>query len=254
MTLLASTNVAAHSSMCDYSLDYNIKITQEQISFNKPGGKELIFSGDKLIVGGKALRLNDEQKEASRAFQQGTRQILPKVTEIAVEGAELGVKAATLAVTSLFGEDEEVYFDLIKPIEDIAAKVKANVDRNYLNTTQLESSFDNEFDKEIEALISKAMSKYSGKMAGQIIESIFSSNSEEAKDFKFRMENLEQDIEAYVEGNANALEIKAKSLCKDFASLAKHDEQLEKVTGFPNEGIIRQGAQNGLKMSNLDIY
>jgi len=251
--LLASSNLAAHSNVCDYSLDYNIKITDEQIVFNKKGEREIIFFGDKLSIDGKYVSLNNDQREANRAFQQETRQILPKIAEIAVEGAEIGVKAATLVMTSFFGEDEEVHTDLIKPIESLSEKIKANINKNSLNTDQLEQSFDNEFEKEIEGLVEKAISKYSGRILSQVLGSVFSGDNEELKDFEFRMENLESDIEAYVETQAKVLESKAESLCEDFARLAEYDAKLEQVTGYPSKGIIYKGSHQGLQISGLNF-
>jgi len=251
--LLASSNLAAHSNVCDYSVDYNIQITDEQIVFNKKGEREIIFFGDKLSINGKYVSLNNEQRAANRAFQQETRQILPKVAEIAVEGAEIGVKAATLVATSFFGNDEDVHTDLIKPIESLSQKIKENINTHSLNTDQLEQSFDGEFEKEIEGLVEKAISKYSGRIISQIIGSVFSSDNEELKDFEFRMENLESDIEAYIETQASALEIKAESLCEDFARLADYDAKLEQVVGYPSKGIIYKGSQQGLQISGLNL-
>ena len=250
---VASLSISAHSNVCKYSINYNIEINQQQIKFDDKNNRSLIFTSDQLLIDGKPAELTEEQLKTSRAFQAETRKILPKVAEIAIEGAEIGVKAVTIVVTALFGADDEVHADLIQPIEAIAAKIKANVSQHSLNTRALEKSFDEEFEQQIESLMSKAISKYSGKIVGQILGSIFSGDSEELEDFEFSMENLEHDIEMYVETHAQALEIKAESLCEDFAIIAKLDKQLEVIEDYPENGVIQIGSRDGLQISGLNL-
>jgi len=251
--LVTSLSAAAESDVCDFSIAYGIEVDQQQIKFTDKDKTTIVFSNDALTIDGKPVKLTNDQLKTSQAFQAETRQLLPKVAEIAVEGAELGVKAATLVVTSLFGGEPSVHKDLIQPIEAISEKIKANINEHMLNTDALEKSFDDEFEEEIENLIGKAMGKYSGKMVGQILDSIFSGDSEEMEDFEFRMENLERDIENYVENEAKDLELKADVLCDDFQRIAKLDKQLEGIQNFPKDGIIQQDSKNGFQVSDLNV-
>jgi len=247
------SGVSAHSNQCDYSVDYNIDINDQQISFDKKNGDKVVFEGDRLTINDLPVALSSDQLQTSRSFQRETRAIVPKIAYIAVEGAEIGVKAATIAMTTLFGESEEVHEDLIAPIEAISEKIKANISETSLNTNELEKAFDDGFDAEIEKLVETAISKYSGKMVGQIIGSIFSGDNEEMEDFEFRMENMEHDIERYVEKQAEGLEAKADELCVDLKAIAQLDQELEAVTGYPKDGIIQQDSNHGFKISGLNI-
>ena len=246
--------VSAHSNECDFSVDYNINIDDQQIRFDKKVGDKVVFDGDDLIINGKSVSLTNKQLQTSQELQRRTRAVVPKIAEIAVEGAELGVKAATIALTGLFGKGEDVQRDLIEPIEAISAKIKANVSDTSLNTEVLEESFEKDFEDEIEKLVETAISKYSGKMITQIIGSIFSGDEEDIKDFEFRMENMEHDIERYVESHAEALEEKADELCIDLKAIAKLDEQLEEVDGYPKNGIIQEDSGHGFNVSGLSIH
>lgn len=245
--------VSAHSNDCDYSVDYNINIDDQQIRFHKKSGDNIVFSGDELLINGKSLSLTSRQRQTSEDFQKQTRAIVPKIAYIAVEGAEIGVKAATIALTGLFGDSEDVQKDLIDPIEAISTKIKANISETSLNTEELEKSFEDDFENEIEELVETAISKYSGKMVSQIIGSIFSGDEEDMKDFEFRMENMEHDIERYVEKHAEALEEKADELCVDLKAIAKLDEQLEGIAGYPEDGVIQEDSDHGFKISGLSI-
>ena len=247
------SGVSAHSDVCDYSVDYNINIDGKQLSFDKKSGDSIVFEGDELTINGKSISLTAEQLQVSRDLQTQTRAVVPKIAYIAVEGAELGVKAATIALTGLFGDGDDVHRDLIEPIEAISTKIKANISETSLNTQELEKSFDQDFEDEIEKLVETAISKYSGRMVSQIISSIFSGDEEDVKDFEFRMENMEHDIERYVEANAKAIEEKADELCVDLKAIAELDEQLEAVDGYPKDGIIQEGSDHGFRISGLSF-
>jgi len=251
MILMTSLSAVAHDNECNFSLDYNININDETIRFANDKNKTIVFSSDQIEVNGEKLVLTAEQQENSKEFQQRTRAIVPKIAEVAIEGAEIGVKAATLAVTALFGENQDVHKDLIQPIERISDKIKANINEKMINVETLENSFDNEFEQEIESLVAKAMSKYSGKLLGQIMGSIFSGDDEEIKDFEFRMENLEHDIETYVESQAKSLETKAEKLCEEMNILSELDDTLAEIDGFPELGVISLDVHEGMKFTSI---
>lgn len=244
--------LAAHNNeVCEYGLDYNININSNTIMFSNEQTNTVEFSDSSITVDGKKLELNTEQRGYSRQFQQGTRQVVPKIADIAIEGAEIGLKAATLAVTALFGDDQAVHKDLILPIERISDKIKANVNDKMINAHTIETSFDQELEQEIEGLVAKALSKYSGKILGQVLSSVFSGDNEEMKDFEFRMENLEHDIETYVDSQANALEAKAEKICEDIKLLSELDQKLVSVDGYPKNGLISLGNDHSKKLSSI---
>ena len=249
----AISGVSAHSNQCDYSVDYNIDINEERLLFDKKNGDKVVFEGDRLTINNLPVALSSEQMQASRDFQREARAMIPKIANIAVDGAEIGVKAATIALTTLFGESEEVHEDLIAPIEAISEKIKTNINETSLNTQELKASFDEGLDAEIEKLVETAVTKYSGRIVGQVIGSIFSGDNEEMEDFEFRMENMEHDIERYVEKQAEDLEARADELCDDLKSIALLDEKLESISNYPENGIIQQDANHGFKISGLNI-
>lgn len=250
-TILCLPLAAHNNEVCEYGLNYNINISSDTIKFSNEETNTVEFSGSTIIVDGKKLELNSEQKAYSAKFDRQTRQVVPKIADIAIEGAEIGLKAATLAVTALFGEDQEVHKDLILPIEKISDKIKANVNDKMLNAHTIETSFDEELEREIEGLVAKALSKYSGEILGQVLSSVFSGDGEEMKDFEFRMENLEHDIETYVDSQATALEAKAETLCEDIKLLSELDQKLIMVDGYPSTGLISLGNDHSKKLSSI---
>ncbi len=246
-----ATSVAyAETTACNYSTDFDIKIDEVGVKFHKDGKKSVEFQNDRLLIDGKTVTLNDAQIAATRSLQQGAREMVPKIAEVAVEGAELGIKASTMVLTALFGDDEAMHQELIAPIEALSDKIQANINKTQMNTAELEKAFESAFDEEFEQVIEKAALKYSGKIVGNILSAVFSGDDEEVKDFEFRMENMERDIEKYVEANAKGLEEKAEALCQDIAALEKFDSVLESIDGYPENGIIQKDGQ-GLNVKGL---
>jgi len=223
---------------CHMSTDYDIKIDENSVLLSHTGRESLRFSGEQLLVDGKPANLNDQQRRAVVHLQQGARRLVPQFARLAVEGGELGVKAATLAITALLGDDVAVHDDLIKPIEAISHRIQENITDDMVNSTQLEKAFDQDFEREIEQLVSTATTKYSGKMIGHVLRAAFSGDDEEMNDLEFRMENLGEDIERQVEAEAKQLEARADELCEQMQALEQYDQQLVGVEGYPKQGVI----------------
>ena len=208
----ACMNVTADTNNCDYSLNYDINISDTEVRYSNVAGDNLLFTKNKLIINGNTASLTHQQILSSKHFQSETRKLLPKIAEVAIEGAELGLKAATIAMAALVGDDKSVQNDFIKPIEAITNKVKLNITAKSLNTSTIESLFEKEFEQQIEAMVKKVISQYSGKIISDVIGSIFSGDSEDLKDFEFRMENLEQDIEAVRRDSCKSVRAKSEKI------------------------------------------
>jgi len=250
MFLLAG-NVSAETDVCDFSTDYNIEINDERMIFSQTDGDKFEFISEQLRINGELAALNPAQVETSLQLQSEVRAMVANIAQIAIEGAELGLKAATIALSALSGDDEQMQRDLLEPIAAVSEKIKANISATHLNTETLEKSLDAAFDDELEQVVETAVTKYSGKILGGLMRSILSGDKEELNDLEFRMENLERDIETYVEANASALEDKANALCADLVRLDKLDDQMEAVRGYPQGGLFRATGGGSFKISNL---
>ena len=251
LTLLTAS-AFANGAECHFSVSHDIEIVGQNLVFRK-NNQKLTFTPDQLFINGESASLTTAQLAASKELYRDTLTLVPKVSEIAIEGAELGIKAATMVVTSLFGAEQDVHKDLIEPIEALSQKIQDKISANAINTKALHHTLDEEIDQELERLLSRAMSKYAGRMASQLISKIFSGDSEEIEDLEFKMENLEHDIETYVESQAGSLEDKVNALCSDLDRLAEVDAQLESVKGYPVDGLIQVDSKGGFHVSSIDL-
>ncbi|WP_444996233.1 DUF2884 family protein [Aliikangiella sp. IMCC44359] len=245
--------VSAESEVCRYSTEYNVDIDANRVLFSRTNGERYEFAGDKLLINNKGVELTKAQKEASLSLQKKAREMVPQIAEVAIEGAELGIKTATMVITSLFGDDKAAQTDLIKPIEVAVDKIKTNITKTQLNVEAVEKVIEDGFDEEFEQVLETAITKYSGKIVGNVLSSVFSGDSEELKDLEFRMENLEHDIEQYVEVNAKELEEKANLLCSEMVAMDSYDSVLESVDGYPKGGLFFKGEPKDYKFKGLNI-
>jgi hypothetical protein len=237
--LWGASNIALADNSCQFATDFNVNVTQDQLIFSQENGDKLIFDQQGLNINGAQAKLNSSQSKAAFQFQQESRLLVPKVAEVAIEGVELGMKAAGIVMTAFFTDEPQIQQELIAPIEKLSENIRSHISPTHFNAHTLDTSFEKAIDEELEAMIEIAVTKYSGKFIGNILSSVFSGDSEELEDLEFRMETLEHDIEKYVEENAKDLEVKAELLCTELVSLDKLDNQLLGVSGYPKHGLIR---------------
>ena len=250
---VAGFGVSADSKVCQYSTDYNIEIDKTRVLFTKISGDKFEFKGANLFINSEKAELTAAQSRTVENIYQVTRQTVPKIAHIAADATELALKATTAVMTSFFGEDEEVHQDLIQPIEILADKIRENITVDNFNAEAMDKSFEDTFDKEFEVMMETAFSKYSGKIVGNVISTIFSGDTEELEDFEFRMENMGQEIEAFVESNAGDIEERAESLCEDFAKIDTYANLLLEVEGYPQDGLIVEGDADGFDVRSFNL-
>ncbi|MGX5203497.1 DUF2884 family protein [Aliikangiella sp. IMCC44632] len=251
--LCGASTFAVAKDGCEYATDFNVNLNENQLIFSQKNGDELIFDKQGLTINGSATQLDSTQAQAAMQFQRESRLLVPKVADVAIEGIELGMKAAGIVMTAFFTDEPQIQQELIAPIEKLSENIRSHISPNHFNAQSLENSFEKAIDEELEAMIETAVTKYSGKLIGNILSSVFSGDSEELKDLEFRMETLEHDIEKYVEENAEALEVKAEQLCTELAALDKLDNQLLSVNGYPKQGLIHTDSKRSTKLGKIEI-
>ena len=241
---------SADTDICDYSTDFNVEINEQSVLFKKDNGRSFEFKGNQLFIDGEVAELSKDQQKAIAELQERARAMVPKIAEIAVEGAELGVTAATMVLTALFEDDQALQQELLEPIKEATAKIKENINKDLMNSKELEKLLDESFDEKFEEAIESAATKYASKIIGNIFDNLFSENSEELEKLEARMEQLEKNIEESIKVNATKLEEKAESLCQDIIAMDALDNQLDGVEGYPEDGLIQKDGDFGFKLIN----
>ena len=234
----------AHTQIdsCEIYVDYDIDINDRTIKISRDSEEVVrIDKKNQLFLKGKKQTLNEEQQALVNEMAADYKKLLPQVSEIAIEGAELGMKAATIALGALFDSDNDQVEALTTKFEQLSDKLKEHVNDKHLSGKVMTMDFfEAEFEQEVEAIVTEAVENINGKQIWSMIGKFFSSDRQEMEDFEFRMEMLEHDIEAQIEQEAEQLEKSADLLCEHLKRMDKTEKKLSKeLSEYKHYDIIR---------------
>ncbi len=210
-------------------MPFDIEIDEREVSISKES-KEILLIDDsnQLFIHGKKQSLNTEQEQLVTEMGDGYRNLLPAIAAVAAEGAEIGVKAATMTLNALFVDDPEFNGQMLKKLDGISETIKENINATQFNGTLIShDSLGDKLDNEIGALVEEAVSKASAKTILTAVSQVFSGDEEELNDLEFRMEMFSADMEAEIEASAVHLELEAERLCLEVANLDLIETKLQ---------------------------
>lgn len=218
---LFTTSVQAHSNeMCNFEMDYDLTIENSALSFTKESGENITIDQDnQLFINGKQKQLDGKQQRLVDDYADGVRDLIPEVTALAIEGVNLGVEAATMALGILLdGSDPDIARFSTK-LNQLAQNITVKLDATHFSSKNLEQAFDSEFEAEIESIVEEAVTEITPKLISKVLTAAMSGEEGTLSDIEHRAEFLEQEIESYVEPRADALEARADELCESIGTL-----------------------------------
>jgi len=220
-TPLFTTSVQAHSNeMCNFEMDYDLTIEDSALSFTKESGKNITIDQDnQLFINGNQKQLDSKQQQLIDDYADGVRNLIPEVTAIAIEGVNLGVEAATMALGILLDGSDPDIARFSSKLNQLAQNITMKLDAAHFSSKNLEQAFDSEFEAEIETIIEEAVTQITPKLISKVLTAAMSGEEGTISDIEQRAEFMEQEIENYVEPRADALEARADELCESIASL-----------------------------------
>lgn len=195
---------------CDYGLAADVKLDGEAVELRGDAGVYRL-ENDRLYRDGRPVELDARQRAAADDYRRGLQQLVPAVSEIAVDGAMLGVEAVTLTFAAL-GGDPDALRRYTRRSEKLAEKVHARFNGRELARGGLGE--DAAFDAEIEDLAEDIAGDLSGSIASLVFTALVNPAKAEA-----RADAAERLVERRIEPKADALEAKARPLCARFAKL-----------------------------------
>ena len=87
---------SADSSVCHFSSQYNIEVDENRVMFRKQGGSRYEFQRGNLVINDQQIKLAPGQQDSVTGIYETTRQLIPKLADIAAEAAELAKLADTV--------------------------------------------------------------------------------------------------------------------------------------------------------------
>jgi len=195
-------------------------ITNASLSFVKESGNKITIDRDnRLFINGNEKALDNRQQQLIDDYADGVRDLVPEVIAIVIEGVNLGVEAATLALGMLLGENDPDIVQFSMKLNELADTITMKLDANNFNSKSLEETFDKEFEGRVEAIVEEAITELTPRLVAKALTAAMSGDEGEMSDLEQRAEYLEGEIENYVEPRAEALEARAEKLCQSVDTL-----------------------------------
>ncbi len=244
-TPVITTSLQAHSNeMCNYEMDYDLTIEDSALSFTQESGKNITIDQDnQLSVNGKKKQLDSQQQQLIDDYADGVRDLIPEVTALAIEGVNLGVEAATMALSILLDGSDPDIERFTGKLNQLAQNITVKLDANHFSTKDLEDAFDSEFEEEIESIVEEAVTEITPILISKVLTAAMSGEDGTISDIEHRAEFLEHEIEDYVEPRADALEARADELCDSISSLDALETKMVE-SGLEMMDMIEKGQGN----------
>ena len=220
LALMTAQTQADNNEMCNFQLDYDLTVENSAITFVKDSGTEITIDQDnQLFFNGTKKSLDSNQQQLIDNYADGVRDLIPEVTAIAIEGVNLGVQAASMALRTLLGEGDADFERFNYKISELAESITMKLDANNFSSKQLEEAFDNEFEQEIEDIVEQAVTELTPRLIAKVLTAAMSGDEAGITDFEERANAIEHEVENFVEPKAEALEARADELCGSIEGL-----------------------------------
>jgi hypothetical protein len=235
--LLISNNL--YSQECAINFNYGVIIDPNHIRIVEKSKTQVQINGAKqLFIQGRELRLTDSQQVLLTEFSKGIRQQLPEMVSIAIEGVDIGLKAANEVIGGLTGENSSSQQKVQAKFDELKWRIRARFNQsanNYYIAPQDFNDFDEmfagEFEQEIEEIVSESIGTIL-KAVGQSM--IAENNSGENGSGEQRISIYDDRLTSFGKGlhleitqRAKALDEKASLFCLQLTDLDKIEHKLQ---------------------------
>lgn len=248
LALMSAPAQANNGEMCDYQLDYDLTVEGSAITFVQDSGAEITIDQDnQLFINGSEKYLDSTQQVLIDNYADGIRDLIPEVKAIALEGINLGVQAASMAIGTLLGEGDPDFENFSFKLNELANNIKMKIETDSFSTKGLEDAFDNEFEQQIENVVEEAVTELTPRLMAKVMTAALSGDEGGVSDLEQRAESIEHEVKNFIEPKAEALEARAEELCSSVDNLDALETKMVE-SGLEMMDLIEKGSDtNGHK-------
>ncbi len=247
---LLSSAVMAKDDACSFSFDHDLSVINNDITISQTGStKVFIDYNNQLFINDQIQALTPQQQNLVDSYADNIRLLIPEVTAIAVEGVALGIDAASLALGTLLGEGDPDYLQFVQNVQNLGDRIVAKLDANNFDSRELERAFEEDFENEIETFVEQTVNELTPRLMAKVMTAALT-DGESMNDFEARAQNLESDIEAFVEPRAEMLEQRAEELCTIVQTLDAIETDLVS-SGLEKMDLIKADGQGDINLKNI---
>ncbi|MBU2894028.1 YggN family protein [Colwellia sp. D2M02] len=231
----------AFAQECAINFNYGVIIDPNHIRIVEQSKTQVQINNEhQLFIQGRELALSSEQQQLLAQFSAGIRQQLPEMVSIAIEGVDIGLKAANEVIGGLTGENSSSQQKVQAKFDELKWRIRARFNQsanNYYIAPQDFNDFDEmfagEFEQEIEEIISNSI----GTILKAVGQSLLAEGSHDETGngeqriatFDQRLTGIEQGLQLEVTQRAKALDEKASLFCLQLTALDQIEHDLHKV-------------------------
>jgi hypothetical protein len=222
---------ASQAKSCDIELRYGILITPEHIRIlDRHLTKIQINHDQQLFINGQWIRLEVHEVALLKSFSEGLRNEVPQIVGIAMEGAEIGLKALDKIMAGIADTgDSDLFHEEFAAFRARFKKKFNHIDNKFYIAPQSLDKLDDFFEDELGQEIKKVVTGSLGAVLVALGEAINSNESGLEKnviDVSRQLKRLEAKIEQQLSAKSLVLEKKAKQFCDRLTELNKTESEL----------------------------
>ena len=215
---------------CSINIQHDITVTSESLMVSEQNEElyEIVQEGY-LSVAGKDVELSDEQRALTEHYAGEVAALVPQIIELVSEALTVAGKSLEIALTGVFGQNNELSSNPAKSIEEarVAFVATARPEEGvYRLVSEDYESFGENLEADLEGAVGEAMGAMMSQM-GSAMTSGEGSFLEKMEAFGERMELIGEEIEA----SASVLEETGDALCQDMREIRTLEREL--ITAVP---------------------
>ena len=215
---------------CSINIQHDITVTSESLLVSEQNEElyEIVQEGY-LSVAGKDVELSDEQRALTEHYAGEVAALVPQIIELVSEALTVAGKSLEIALTGVFGQNNELSSNPAKSIEEarVAFVATARPEEGvYRLVSEDYESFGENLEADLEGAVGEAMGAMMSQM-GSAMTSGEGSFLEKMEAFGERMELIGEEIEA----SASVLEETGDALCQDMREIRTLEREL--ITAVP---------------------
>ena len=161
LAIAGAPAVYAHSDHCNVDSDYDFKITDDALVFERDSGnpERVEFRHGELIIDGQRQNLSTADRDRVARFERDAREIVPEAKAIALDAVDLAAVALEQVATAFASGDDRDR--IIARGNDLRVRL-----RDRIESANSSDSFDEEeFEEAIEEIVETAVPELVGGVA-----------------------------------------------------------------------------------------
>lgn len=220
LSLLLLTGAAQAADIdveCKVESDYDFALSDKSVIFTRDTGtpKAIVMRQGRLFVDDRWVALSPADSRRVADYERDARAVMPLARQIGLDAADIAFTALGEVAAGFGSDPSRTRAKLDKARKQLDQQLARSISANHYNSEALGES--------IGGAVKEVMPSLIGDIVSGALGAAFSGDEARLK----RLENMDKEIEARIESRADALEVRARSLCQKMESLDRIDNALE---------------------------